>query len=87
MKIVDYCESNKQMGQVCVSRISMKPCKLQGRTAGSQGGLDKCRKISVKERKVKKSQLQTIALAVDEKAKAIKSSWDRAQSWWRPSRA
>ena len=37
---VDYCESNKQMGPVCVSRISMKPCKLQGRTAGSQGSLD-----------------------------------------------
>ena len=39
-KIVDYSASNKQMGQACVSRISMKPCKLQGRTAGSQGGLD-----------------------------------------------
>ena len=57
MKIVDYCESNKQMGRVCVSRISMKPCKLQGRTAGSQGGLDKCtlsQKCQRKERKVKK---------------------------------
>ena len=43
MEIVDYCESNKQMGRFCVSRISMKSCKLQGRTAGSQGGLDKRR--------------------------------------------
>ena len=43
MKIEDYCESKKQMGRVCVSRISMKPCKLQGITAGSQGGLDKRR--------------------------------------------
>ena len=37
---MDCCELNKQMGQVCVSRITMKPCKLRGRTAGSQGGLD-----------------------------------------------
>ena len=43
MNIVDYCESNKQMGLVCVLRISMKSCKLQGKTAGFQGGLDKCR--------------------------------------------
>ena len=43
MKIEDYCGSNKQVGQVCVLKISMKPCKLQGRTAGSQGGLDKHR--------------------------------------------
>ena len=43
MKIVDYCESNKQMDQVCVSRISVKPCNFQGRTAGSQGSLDKGR--------------------------------------------
>ena len=34
IEVVDYCESNKQMGQVCVSRISMKPCKFQGITAG-----------------------------------------------------
>ena len=40
-EVVDYCESNKQMGRVCVSRISMKPCKLQERTASSQGNLDK----------------------------------------------
>ena len=52
MKIVDCCESNKRMGRVCVSRISMRPSKLQGKTAGSQGGLDKRRKMSVKERKV-----------------------------------
>ena len=53
MKIVDYCESNKQMDRVSVSRISMRLCKLQGRTTGSQGGLDKPGKMSVKERKVK----------------------------------
>ena len=41
MKIVDYRESNKQMDRVFVSRVSMKSCKLQGRTAGSQGRLDK----------------------------------------------
>ena len=40
---MDYCESNKHMGQVCVLKISMNPCKLQGRPAGSQGGLDKSR--------------------------------------------
>ena len=33
MKFVDYCESNREMGRVCVSRISMKYCKLQERTA------------------------------------------------------
>ena len=43
MKIMDYCESNKQMDQVFVSRTSMKPCKFQGKIAGSQGGLDKRR--------------------------------------------
>ena len=43
IKIVDYCESNKQMGWVCVSRISMKPCNFQGTTAGSQWSLDKRR--------------------------------------------
>ena len=43
MKIADYCESNKQMGRVCVSRMSMKPCKVQGRTVGLQGDLDKRR--------------------------------------------
>ena len=53
MKIVDYCESNKQMDRVSVSRISMRLCKLQGRTTGSQGGLEKPGKMSVKERKVK----------------------------------
>ena len=35
--------TNKQMGRVCVLKISMKPFKLQGRTASSQGGLDKSR--------------------------------------------
>ena len=35
----------------------------------------------------KKCPLKTVALAVDEKEKAIKSSRGRAQSWWRPSRA
>ena len=42
-----YCYSNKQMGRVCVSRISMKPCRLEGRTASSQGGLGK-RRLSQK---------------------------------------
>ena len=55
----------------------------------SQGGLDKRRKMSVKTRKVKKTPvckkylLKIVALAVDEKAKAIKSSYVRVQSWWR----
>ena len=46
----------------------------------SQRGLDKRRKMSVKTHKVKKTPvckkclLKTVALAVDEKAKAIKSS-------------
>ena len=43
MNIVDYCESNKQMGRASDSRISMKPCKLKGRTAGLQGDVDKRR--------------------------------------------
>ena len=33
----------------------------------------------------KKCPLKTVALAVDEKEKAIESSQGRAQSWWRPS--
>ena len=91
MKIVDCCESNKRMGRVCVSRISMRPSKLQGKTAGSQGeGPDKRRKMSVKECKVenpvgKNCPLKTVALAVDEKAKAIKRNRGRAQSLCRPS--
>ena len=43
MKIGDYCKSNEEMEQVCVLSISMKPRKRQGRTAGSQGSLDKHR--------------------------------------------
>ena len=35
------CGSNKQMGQVCVSNHSGKPCNLQERTAGYQSNLDK----------------------------------------------
>ena len=53
-KIVDCCESNNKLDRV--SRINMKPCKLQGRTAGSQGGLDKNmsgQNMSGKEYKVK----------------------------------
>ena len=51
-----------------------------------------CSKNVGKERKIKtpvgkKCPLKTVALAVDEKEKAIKSSRGRAQSWWRPSRA
>ena len=53
MKFVDYCESNKHMRWVRVLRISMRPCKLQGRTAGFQGNLDKHVKMSVKEHKAK----------------------------------
>ena len=34
----------------------------------------------------KKCPLKAVALAVDEKEKAIESSWGRAQSWWRPLR-
>ena len=65
MKIVDYCESNKQMGQVCVSRISMKPCKLQGRTSGSQEGKNVGEGVQGKKCLwVKKSPLKTVALAV-----------------------
>ena len=83
------------MGWVGVSKISMKPCKLQGRTAGSQGALDKsrlCQKCQegAEGKKMpvgKKCPLKTIALVVDEKEKAIKSSQGRAQSWWRPSQA
>ena len=48
-----------------------------------------CSKNVGKERKIKtpvgkKYPLKTIALAVDEKEKAIESSQGRAQSWWRP---
>ena len=35
----------------------------------------------------KKCPLKTVALVVDEKEKAIKSSQGRAQSWWRSLRA
>ena len=49
-----------------------------------------CSKNVGKELKVKTSvgkrcPLKTVALAVDEKEKAIQSSRGRAQSWWRPS--
>ena len=67
---------------------------FQGRTAGSQEGKALINVGNVGEgvqgKKTpvgKKCPLQTVALAVDEKAKAIKSSQGRAQSWWRPSRA
>ena len=43
MKIVDYFESNKQMGQACVSMISINPFKLQASSAAFQGGLEKRR--------------------------------------------
>ena len=50
-----------------------------------------CSKNVGKERKIKtpvgkKCPLKTVALAVDDKEKAIKSSWGRAQSWWRPEK-
>ena len=41
MKFVDYYESNKQMGRVCVSRVSMKQCKIQGRMPAPQEALIK----------------------------------------------
>ena len=42
------------MGRVYVLKISMKPCKLQGKTAGSQGLIKAgCVKNVGKERKVK----------------------------------
>ena len=34
-------DSNTQSGRVCVSNHSGKPCTLQGKTASSQGNLDK----------------------------------------------
>ena len=34
----------KNVDRACISRISIKPCKLQERTAGPQGGPDKRRK-------------------------------------------
>ena len=79
MKIADYCDSNKQIGRVCVSRISMKPCKVQGRTACSQGGLGKLR-LSQKCQLGKKRPLKTVSLVADAKVKAIESSQGRAQS-------
>ena len=33
----------KNVDRACISRISIKPCKLQERTAGPQGGPDKRR--------------------------------------------
>ena len=39
----EHCDSNKQTGRVCVLNLSGRPCNLQGRTAGSQGSLDKSR--------------------------------------------
>ena len=82
---MDYCESNKQMDRVCVSRISMKPCKFQGITAGPHGSFDKSRLCQNVEKERKKCPLKTVVLAIDEKENAIKSSRGRAQSWWRPS--
>ena len=58
---MDYFESNKQMDRVCVSRISINPCKFQGITAGSQGSLDKSRLC---QNVRKKCPLKTVALAV-----------------------
>ena len=80
IKVVDCYKSinkksNKQTGQVCASRISLKPCKPQGKTAGSQGGFDKRmlsqkrwgRSARLKTPVGKKCPLKTAALAVDEK--------------------
>ena len=51
MKIVDCCESRKQMGRACVSRISMKPSKIQGRTPREAFiNAGKCRGRSVRQK-------------------------------------
>ena len=70
MKIVDNCESNKQMGLICVSRIRMKPCKPQGslQPAPREALIQTQVKISVKERRLKtpvsnKCPLKTVAPA------------------------
>ena len=45
----------KNVDRACISRISIKPCKLQERTAGPQGeALINAGKMSVKGRKAKK---------------------------------
>ena len=81
MKIVDYCDSNKQEGRTYVSNISMKPCKLQGGTAGSQGealiNAGWVKNGRVKERNVKMPvgktrPLKTVALAV----RRSRESWE-----------
>ena len=56
MKIVDSCESNKQMERVYVSRISMKPYKIEGRSCRLPGKPWQTQvKMPVKERKVRNS--------------------------------
>ena len=75
------------MGQVCALRIIMKPYKPQGRTADPQVKNVGEERQGKKVRVVKKCPFKAVALAVDEKAKAIKSSQGRAQSRRRPPRA
>ena len=66
--------------------ISMKPCKLQGRTAGTQGGLDnrrlsqKCwwRSIRYKTPVLKKRRLNTVAFALRRSRKGWK--WKYCES-------
>ena len=61
------------MGRVCVSNLSKRPCNLQGRTAGSQGSLDKSRLCQMSGRSVrqktlesKESSLKSVPLAVQQ---------------------
>ena len=63
---MDYCDSNKQMGRVCVSRISIKPCKFQGITAISRETLIKTGYAENvgKERKVKKKITEWLKMKV-----------------------
>ena len=39
------CDASKQFGWNCVWNHEDNPCKLQGRTASSQGNLDKSRLV------------------------------------------
>ena len=79
----------------------MKPCNFQERNCWlpvkpwQKQVVPKCREYAKmlgmcqkcwEGAKGKKCPLKTVTLTVDEKEEAIKSSWGRAQSWWRPSR-
>ena len=53
MKIVVYCESNKQMGRACISRISIKPSNPKEELPAPREAPANAGKILVKKRKVK----------------------------------